>query len=232
MLFNWFDFIVLFGILQGIITCLILVFQKIDQPHRKLIVGLILVLCILSFKIEIHTLRLWEKPLLRYFPLGIDLLIQPLLFLYVCSLTRPNFEFRPNQMIHFLAPGLFFSYSVLVYLAVLPTIDLHQKDVIAADWYFNEIKNFEDLLSVGSAFVYGYFCFSYINKYQEWLHQFTSDTRYHTLSWLKDLLVVTALLGFALFVNLLLDYTSPHSLSFYRWQFFYLYLSFLIYYLG
>jgi AraC-like DNA-binding protein len=232
MSFKWFDLIVLFGIMQGVITCMVMIFQKADQPHRKILIGIILVLCVLSFKIEIHSLRLWDNTYIRYLPLGIDLLIQPILFLYVCSLTRPNFEFRAKHIIHFLAPALFFIHSLLVYLAVLPTADLYQKDMIAADWYFNQIKAVEDVLSVISAFIYGYFCFIYINKYRHWVDQFSSDTRYHTLSWLRNLLVVTALLGLGLFINILLDKTFANSSSFYRWQFFYLYLTFLIYYLG
>lgn len=232
MLFKWFDLIVLFGIMQGVVTCMVTIFQKANQPHRKILIGIILVLCVLSFKIEIHSLRLWDKTFLRYFPLGIDLLIQPILFLYVCSLTRPNFELRAKHIIYFVAPALFFIHSSLVYLAVLPAAHLHQKDMIAADWYFNQVKAVEDVLSVISAFIYGYFCFIYINKYRHWVHQFSSDTRYHTLSWLRNLLVVTVLLGFGLFINILLDTTSPNSSSFYRWQFFYLYLTFLIYYLG
>ena len=215
MSFNWFDLIVLFGIIQGIITCMIMICQKAVQPHKKLLIGIILVLCVLSFKIEIHTLKLWDNASLRYFPLGIDLLIQPFLFLYVCSLTRPNFKLKTKQLIYFLLPALFFIHSLLVYLAVLPTTDLYQKDIIAADWYFNQFKTIEDLLSVISAFIYGYFCFMYINKYQHWVHQFSSDTRYHTLNWLKSLLIVSVLLAFSLFINFLLDNTSPSDSSFY-----------------
>jgi len=232
MSFKWFDLIVLFGMMQGIISCMVLIFQKVNEPHKKLLIAIILVLCILSFKIEIHTLQLWDKPSLRYFPLGIDLLIQPILFLYVRSLTKPNFEFKAKFLFHLLPPALFFTHSLLVYLAAFPTIDLQQKDMIATQWCFNQVKVVEDMLSVGSAFIYGYLCFTYIKKYQYWVHQFTSDTRYPTLNWLRNLLVVTALLGFGLFVNVMIDNAYPSRTAFFRWQFFYLYLTFLIYYLG
>jgi AraC-like DNA-binding protein len=232
MSFNWFDLIVLFGMMQGIISCLVLIFQKVNELHKTLLIAIILVLCILSFKIEIHTLQLWDKPFFRYFPLGIDLLIQPTLFLYVCSLTKPSFKFKAKLLFHLLPPALFFTHSLLVYLAVFPIDDLQQKDLIATQWYFNQVKVVEDILSVASAFIYGYFCFSYIKKYQNWLHQFTSDTRYPTLNWLRNLLVVTALLGFGLFINVLIDNAYPSRTAFLRWQFFYVYLTFLIYYLG
>ncbi len=129
MSFNWFDVIVLFGMMQGIISCMVLIFQKANELHKTLLIAIILVLCILSFKIEIHTLHLWDKPFLRYFPLGIDLLIQPILFLYVYSLTKPNFEFKAKLLFHLLPPELFFIHSILVYLAVLPIDDLQQKDI-------------------------------------------------------------------------------------------------------
>lgn len=232
MSFNWFDLIVLFGLVQGIISCIVLIFQNVNELHKTLLIAIILVLCILGFKIEIHTLQLWDKAFLRYFPLGIDLLIQPLLFLYVCALTKPNFKFRAKLLFHLLLPTLFFIHSLLVYLSVLPIGNLQQKDLIASQWYFNQIKVIEDLLSVASAFIYGSFCFIYIKKYQNWVHQFTSDTRYPTLNWLRNLLIVTALLGFGLFVNVLIDNAYPSRTAFFRWQFFYVYLTFLIYYLG
>lgn len=164
MSFNWFDLLVLLGIIQGIISCMLLIFQKSNELHKKLLITVILVLSILSFKIEIHTLRLWDKPLLRYFPLGIDLLIQPILFLYVCSLTRPSSEFKAKLLFHLLPPALFFINSLLVYLAVLPIDDLQQKDMVAARWYFIQVKVVEDILSVGSTFIYGYLCFIYIKN--------------------------------------------------------------------
>ena len=189
-------------------------------------------LCVLSFKIEIHTLNLWNTKLFRYFPLGIDLLLQPLLYVYVLSLTKPGFQIKGKILLHFVAPAVFLFYSIAVYFAVLPYLTIYQKDLVATDLYYNLIKTAEDIFSVISAFVYGYLCFTAIRAYQQWLNEYISDTRYPALNWLRNLFIATALLGAGLLVNVLVDYTNQQTYSFYRWQLFYLYLTFLIYYLG
>ncbi len=232
MSFKWFDLVVMFGLLQGLVCALLLAKQKPLQLNHKLLIAILLVFGLLSFKIELHTLGLWDIADFRYFPLGIDLLIQPLLYFYVASLSQQGFALKGLKWLHFVAPFLFFVHAVWIYLLVATTSSLALKDAIANQWHYNTIKTVEDVLSVISACVYGYLCLNQVNRYQQWLQQNVSDTSYSTLNWLKTFLYLTGCLGLLLFVNILLDYTSSSPINFLRWQFFYIYLALLLYFLG
>ena len=232
MVFNWFDFIVLFGILQGLVCAMLLTRKKPVAISQKLLIAVLLVFCLLSFKIELHTLGLWDTLTFRYFPLGIDLLIQPLLYFYVASLTQPDFKLKGNQWLHFIPPFFFWVHSLLMYFILLPMGTITLKDAIADQLYYNTIKSFEDILSAVSAFIYGYLCLKSVNHYQKWLHQTVSDSSYATLGWLKRFLLLTGILGLILFINISLDNSSSTPNQFFRWQFFYIYLAALIYYIG
>lgn len=232
MAFNWFDLIVLFGILQGLVCAVLLARKKPVNISQKLLIAVLLVFCLLSFKIELHTLGLWDTLTFRYFPLGIDLLIQPLLYFYVASLTQPGFKLKGNQWLHFIPPFFFLVHSLLMYFILLPVGTIGLKDAIADQLYYNAIKNFEDILSVVSAFIYGYLCLRSVNRYQKWLHQTVSDSSYATLDWLKRFLLLTGILGLILFINISLDNSSSTPNQFFRWQFFYIYLAVVIYYIG
>lgn len=231
MAFNWFDLIVLFGILQGLVCAVLLTRKKPVDISQKLLIAVLLVFCLLSFKIELHTLGLWDTLTFRYFPLGIDLLIQPLLYFYVASLTQPGFKLKGSKWLHLIPPFFFLVHSLLMYFILLPVGTISLKDAIADQLYYNAIKNFEDILSVVSAFIYGYLCLRSVNHYQKWLHQTVSDSSYATLDWLKRFLLLTGILGFILFINISLDNSSTPN-HFFRWQFFYVYLAVLIYYIG
>lgn len=232
MAFDWFNFFVLLGIAHGIICSAVILYREKPMLETKLLVAIIMVLCGLSFKILLHTLGLWDLAALRYFPMAIDLLLQPLLFLYVCSLTTKNFRLDRRQMLHLLPPTLFLVHAIAVYLNVYGFADLQQKDIIAQNWHYNLVKKIEDLLSVLSAFYYGALCLWRINKYRDWLEGATSDSRYPTLQWLRNLLVATLIFGAALGINILLDHSLSGRPWFARWQAMYLYITFLIYYLG
>jgi AraC-like DNA-binding protein len=233
MSFNWFDLIVLFGILQGVVSAALLLRIKSSTTATRLLAAMLFVFSLLSFKIVLHTLGLWDKPLLRYFPLAIDLLIQPLLYLYLVALIRPKFELRGRQLLHLLPPALLMLHAIVVYIAVLPVSALSVKDAIAGHWYFNQVKSVEDVLSVISGIVYGLLSFRQVQRYRGWLYKNISGTAYHTFTWLKNVLLLTGVLGVGLMANILLDQVfNFNTRHFLHWEIFYVYLSGLIYYIA
>lgn len=234
MVFDWFDLIVLFGIVQGLLAACVLIFRVDDTTtSKKLLTAILLVFSMLSGKVAIHTLGLWSNPDWRYFPLAIDLLIQPLLYLYVASLVQADFKWEARTLWHFLPSSLFFIHALTVYVAVMSITDLAQKDVFAEQWRYNFVKAFEDDLSVISTIVYGFLSFRMVRHYRTWLNNHISDSQYPTFNWLKNILLVTALLGVGLLINIALDqligFNATHFL---HWQLFYLYLSCLLYYVA
>lgn len=232
MSFNWFDLIVTFGILQGVVCSILLSRKKPLTMSNKLLISVLLVFSMLSFKIQLHTLGLWDTYIFRYFPLGIDLLIQPVLFLYVSSLTKPNFKLKRRIWLHFIPPLIFLIHAVWIYIILMPHYSNAAKDMVAEKWSYNAIKNFEDYLSIVSGVVYGYFIARRVSRYRQWIEENISDSNYDTLKWIKDVLWITCILGIGLIVNVLLNNMLDAGIPFFYWQLFYIYLAGVIYYIG
>jgi AraC-like DNA-binding protein len=227
-----FDLIVSLGVLHGIIMAVVLCFQPKGSHSKTLFSWVLIILALLSFKILLHTLRLWNQPGLRYFPLAIDTTLQPLLYLYICSITAPHKRFN-SKWIHFLPTMFFMSYAVIVYLLVLPENDLNLKDDLANRLYFNEVKNLEDFFAVLSAFVYWVIGYRRIVRYRKWLFRTQSDSSLQELTWLKNMLLISGTLVIGLSVIVFLeDVLSKSGHHFLYLQLFYLYITAVTYYLS
>ncbi|MEO7045091.1 MAG: helix-turn-helix domain-containing protein, partial [Ferruginibacter sp.] len=195
-----------------------------------------LVLIVFNFlciKIIILTTGLWQTQLLRYIPLSFELAIQPLIWLYISSLTIPDFRLSKKYLIHFLPFSISFAYSLLIYIAVLFQKDLVVKDVIANSFYFNNVKEAEDFLSIISSLLYWLLSLRLVLQYREWVYSNISDTDYPTYAWLKNISILMGVLIAGLTVDIILDYFFHFGYHhFFHWQIFFVYLSILIYYMG
>ena len=232
MHFSWFDVLVLVGIIQGVITSVLLFSQK-PRPANSILPWMLLVTVVLNGKILIHTLGLWNTPLFRYFPLALDLAIQPLVYLYVVSITQARRNLVRLAVIHLSLPALLMGHALLVYSQVLSVDNLAAKVQLAAYFRYDTVKQFEDYLSVLSFILYTGLAIRQLHAYRRWLNDTVSDASYPTYTWLRNLLRLmgglTALLG----LNIVLDYGFHYGqTSFLHWQLFYLLLTVIIYYIG
>lgn len=227
-----FDLVVLMGVLHGIIMAVVLCFRPISSRSKTLFSWVLIILSLLSLKILLHTLRLWDQRGLRYFPLAIDTTLQPLLYLYICSITATHKKPSPAWT-HFLPTMFFMSYAVFVYLSVLPENNLDLKDKLANRLYFNGVKSVEDFLAVLSATVYWIAGYRRIVRYRQWLFRTQSDSSLQEFTWLKNMLLVSGMLVIGLCAIVLIDdvlFKRGHH--FLHLQLFYLYLTAIIYYLS
>jgi len=231
--FSLFEVILLAGVTQGLVTA-VLIWTSKNRSTAKLILSLVLtVFNLLCLKILIHTTGLWQTQWLRYVPLPLELAIQPLLWLYVTSLTTPGFRLRKKYLIHFIPFALSLVYSLYVYLAAAGTSDLAAKDTIANALSFNPVKEMEDYLSIASSILYWFLGFRLVIRYRHWLYHTTSDTDFPTYAWLRNVMVLLGVLIAGLTTAILLDSVFQFgALHFIHWQLFFGYLAFLIYYLG
>lgn len=233
MSFSFFEVLIIIGITQGfVITGLIWLGKK--RSISKLLLSFVLVVFnLLCFKILLHTTGLWNVPAFRYLPLAFELLIQPLIWLYISSLVKPDFVINRRHFKHFIPCAISFMYSMVVYLAVLQHQDLEAKDAIANRLLFNEVKEVEDYLSILSSSIYWFLGLKLVLRYRSWLYNNTSNTDYPTYSWLRNISALMALLIILLTLDILLDYLLNFgSGRFIHWQVFFVYLAALIYYLG
>jgi AraC-like DNA-binding protein len=227
-----FDLFVILGVAQGLYTALLLLFTPGKRLQNRLLAAILLTFLLLSCKILLHTLGVWNTSLFRYFPLAIDLLLQPLIYLYVRAVARPEKGFKSIDWLHFFPVALFLLHAVVVYVNVLPETSMSKKDTIANGLFFNDLKLFEDYLSVISAWVYGVLSYQTLQTYRRLLHDNISDVRYAANTWLRNVLVLFGILVLMLTVNIIADRSGLMLFGFYHWQLFYIAIAIIVYYMG
>ena len=232
MTFSLFDLLVIVGISQGLITGYLLLASRQQQQRNRLLALILFTFILLSCKILLHTLGLWNTHTFRYFPLAIDLAIQPLIYLFIQSSVTRHYHFKRTSLLHFLPFAAFMVHAIVVYARVQTTTVMEVKYIIAQDLWFNEVKSVEDWLSVLSAWIYGVLSFRSIKNYRRWLNDNTADMTFPTYTWLRNVFVLFGVLMLILSVNLILDASGFGLHNFYHWQLFYLVLAVNIYYMG
>lgn len=230
---TFFDLIVLLGMIQGMVMLTILLFSKPSEISKNLLCGILITLVLLSSKILLHTLGLWNVNTFRYFPLAIDTAIQPLFYLYACAATSRNFVWKTIYSGHFIPVFVFMIYALGLYFVVLPEHNFALKDQMVERASFQLVKGLEDWLALLSAMVYWGLSFLRIRKYRIWLFQNESNTSYQEFTWLRNLLVLSGIFVLALAAISLLENVLPFGRShFIHLELFYLFMAFLTYFLG
>jgi len=200
--FGVFDIIIIVGAIQGAVGAGFVGTYPSNSPNKKLLSAILITLSLFNFKIIIPIIGFNGYPALQYFPLATDTLIQPLIYLYTCSLTEKNFALSKRKLWHFL-PGLLFQfYVIIVYVMTVMEVDFHIKYTIAVRYFFyNTVKLIENIVALFSAAIYWYLSFRKTARYRQWLFMNQSSTRYSELTWLRNLLIGTGILGGVLFLS-------------------------------
>jgi AraC-like DNA-binding protein len=228
-----FDLLVLVGMAQGVVTVMLLGLNKTKASPKTVLMGLLLVLVLLSSKILLHTLGLWSHPSFRFVPLAIDTAVQPLVYLYVCSLTTPAFALRRRDGLHFMLTLLFMAHALVVYAAVVAQPDVKSQQVLAESLHYSRVKAVEDGAAVVAGMAYWWLSLQQVRQYQSWLYASQSSTQSQELTWLRNLLTVTGVLVAALVVKTLLENVGAFEQYFpAHWQLFHVYLAVITYYIA
>jgi AraC-like DNA-binding protein len=231
--FSVFEIIVLFGILQGLIIA-ILIWKNKPKSKSKLFLSLVLItFVLLSAKMLLLTTKLNHHPYIRYFPRSFELLIQPLIWLYISSLVIVEFKFEKKYWLHFIPFALFFGYSIFVYFATFGIQGMVNQDLLANSLYYNKVKKFEDFLSIASSIVYWVLGCIKLIRYRKWLNEQTSNTDFPTYSWVKNISILMGLLILILSIDILVDSFlgfKIHLIA--HWKLFFIYIAGVVYYMG
>ncbi|MDR6194944.1 AraC family transcriptional regulator [Siphonobacter sp. SORGH_AS_0500] len=231
--FSLFEVIILIGIAQGIIISAMITLRKRQQLNKLLLLAVLITFNLLGVKILIHTTGLWDSVYFRYFPLAFELLIQPLVWLYIHSLVYVPFKLNRKHWPHFVPFAISMGYALTVYMATLSTMDLNEKDAIANGLSFNLVKQIEEVLAIFSAIIYWWMGARLVHQYRQWLFDYTSTTDYPTYNWLRRLsLLCFILIGIWGLTFLLENFSIFQIRPFVYLQVFFIYLSSLVYYLG
>ncbi len=115
--------IILLGIVQGMFLGVLLVTTRRGNRTANKLLGILMI----SFSISISGfffLRIGDLqfvPFLVHLPPSVLFLFGPLFYFYVRSLTRRNFKFRPEHLLHFLPFFLVLVFRVPYYLVISGT---------------------------------------------------------------------------------------------------------------
>ncbi len=231
--FSLFDLLILIGILQGIITGILLWRSKKNTRCNKFLALALFAFCFLNTKPLLHTLHLWDTNLFRYFPNGVELAITPLVYFYIKSLVTPEFRFKNKNWIHFIPFIIAQTYAFVVYFSVLTTNDFNTKDSIAKSFKFDYIKTLEEYLLLLLLPFYLFYVYKELIDYKKWLDNTTSDGTFPDFRWLKVIFQLSIIIGAFLLVNHLLDISFDlNSKTLLHYNLLTLFIAFTIYYLG
>ena len=233
MSFSFFEVLLLVGIIQGFIISITIWIKKKTEADKILLSLVLTVYNLLTIKILLFTTGLWKLAWFRYIPFSFELAVQPLIFLYVTSLTTNDFRLQKKYLLHFIPFAISFLYSLIVYISVLPHSEPEVKDSIANNFLFNPVKEAEDFLSIFSAVTYWYFVVKHLIRYRKWVYNNTSNTSLPTYEWLRNIIVLFGALFLLLTINIILDNLFDFGrFHFIHWQILFVYLAVLIYYMG
>lgn len=231
--FSLFDLLILIGILQGIITGILLLNSKKNTKSNKFLALALFSFCLLNTKTLLHTLHLWDTQAFRYFPNGLELAIPPLIFFYIKSLVTPKFRFRPKDWLHFIPFFLSQAFAFLVYFSVVGIRDFGEKDALANRLFFDEVKQLDEYLLLVSMALYLFFGYKELRNYKTWLADTTADSTYPDFGWLKGIFRLSIVIGILLLVNHSLDLCfGLRRSTILHWNLLVLFFTFVIYYLG
>lgn len=231
--FSLFDLLILIGILQGIITGVLLLNSKKNTKSNKFLALALFSFCLLNTKALLHTLNLWDTHTFRFFPNGLELALSPLLFFYVKSLVTARFRFKSKDWLHFIPFFLSQTYAFVVYFAVLRISDFEKKDAIANWLHFNDIKQLDEYLLLISLALYLFYGYKELRKFKNWLDNTTSDGTFPDFGWLKNIFRLSIIIGAFLLVNHSLDlFFDFKNTTVLHWNILILYITFVIYFLG
>jgi len=231
--FSLFDLLILIGIIQGVITGILLWNSKKNIRSNKFLALGLFSFCFLSTKPLLHTLHLWDTSLFRFFPNGIELALSPLIYFYIKSLVTPKFHFKIKDGIHFIPFLMAQTYAFVVYFSALTTNDFYEKDIIAQSFWFNYIKLLEEYLLLLFLPFYLFYSYKELINYKKWLDNTTSDSTFPDFSWLKNIFQLSIIIGVFLLANHALDILfNLKSATSLHYDLLALFITFIIYFLG
>jgi AraC-like DNA-binding protein len=220
------------GITQGFITS-VLLFKSNEKRLGKKILGFMLIAFgLVNCKILLHTLGLWNVNYLRYFPLGFELFLPPLVYFYISSLIVTNFKWTKKTSLHLIPGFAVIIYDSIIYSLALLESSYISKDAIATSFHFDNFNAIEDYLILVSTLVYLVFAYSKLNTFIKWIKQFESYKSFALYKWLRFIFIWMTILGLVLLTNEVLDEVLMPGTYSWRWRLFNLIVAFITYYLG
>ncbi len=193
--FNIYSTTLLFLVLQGYLFAFLLLKRYVKKRHlADLFLALLLLITgyrrttyIIGFMSWYDTFRTTK---INYMLFDVTLIIGPLLYFYVKSLTKARFRFRRIDWIHFVPVSLFVCYEVFMwtYDAMQPGFHLSQNGywMENIDWVY--VAPFSVWFGYSSQLLYYAFAVQAYWLYRERIKEHFSNTYQVELNWIRHFL--------------------------------------------
>ncbi|RBL90497.1 helix-turn-helix domain-containing protein [Chitinophaga flava] len=178
----------------------LLFFAKNNKLSNRLLAALILAI---AFWLMDHFIRIAgiydQRPDLYFMPIFYSFGFGPLLYFYVRSLVNQNFKFKRIHLLHFIPVAL--QFALYLTLAFCP--------FVFKEWYWENVHRpytyrIEFDGTWASLGIYLIMSVRLLRRYQQWVQNNFSELSKIRLNWLITILIVSMILCFQWFIEILL----------------------------
>ena len=195
--FNIYSTPLLILVLQGLIFTVLLFARFLKR--RQLSDGLLAVILLLTCYDQVsYTIGFmdwydtYRNTKINYYLINSSLLVAPLLFFYVKSVTVSSFTFSRKDVWHF-APAVLYvliRMVILIYDSRQPGFDAVQNGFLVENFQWKYLNPIVGVLATFQMLLYLAFSFQLFFSYRKRIIQFFSDTFAIELNWIRNFLYV------------------------------------------
>jgi len=233
MSFRSYDLILILGIFQGLVAGVLMISSKQFQPHQRLLGLIVVVFVTVILRAVVYSMNWDQIHWLRFAPLGLELFLPPLMYLYVCFITTASGAPQPAHRQHLVLPFMWLSYDLLMYSMALFQPDVAAQNHIATVMHYETVNAVEDKLILLSTWFY---LIQGCRRYLQFSRQLASldhDKSRVLNRWILQILIWMVVLALYLLLNNVLDLLGIWTTSRWpRWMGFNIYLALTTYYLA
>ncbi|MEZ4824778.1 MAG: AraC family transcriptional regulator [Bacteroidia bacterium] len=227
--FNIYSVVLLLGVVQSVIYTTLLIVRGIRRRRLSdFLLGLLIFLAgivLLPYMLGFMGIPvIWTT--LLFFPTDPGLLLGPVVYFYLVSLTDNEFRFRKKHLWHLIPFLLFVIYRLIVFFQGKAFVQIWMEEV---DIPF--VRLYVEIATLASNYFYLFLTIKHYNHYRKWVETAYSNPDEISFSWYKNYLVLIAVVFTCSWVFSLL-YTFGIRLTFTQNWWEYVFVTITIYILS
>ncbi|MBX2845004.1 MAG: helix-turn-helix domain-containing protein [Saprospiraceae bacterium] len=199
--FNRYSLPLLILVVQGYVFAGFLLHRFVKKGHyADLILAILLIITgydrtsyVVGFMGWYDTFR---NTKINYFLIDTLLLVGPLIYFYVKSITTTHFKFKRIDSWHFVLPVLYFVYRFVIYFhdKAQPGFGDTQNGVWLENVHYAVVSTFQGTIGKFSFLIYMVLSIQLFFAYREKIKQYFSNTYKVQLNWLRNFLIAICLM--------------------------------------
>lgn len=199
--FNIYSTPLLILVLQGFVffTLLITRYLKVQQVSYLLLSSILLITCFHQVCYTIGFMSWYDTyptTKINYYLVDLTLLLAPLLYFYIKSITHPGFKIRTKELAHFIPASIYILLKVciLMYDSSLPDFNSVQNGYLVKNLEWKYIDPLLVLVSSSQMILYLGFTFQQYYNYRKQLQDVFANIYKIELNWIASFLYIYSFL--------------------------------------